>query len=560
MAVLAPERTHPAPAPSPVPAPRPTAPTRARTFRLADVSLRKKIIGSSLGAAALVLSMSGVAVWGTLSAADFAAETLEHDVRSEQVIGQMRLAFSQAQYLSTASLVAPTPQLAEQVLADRSASLAELTALAGEYRTELAPDPEAAALVADVETAVEDYLTAASATGELMTSGAGGDAEVGSLVAEMDAQAALIAEGLSAVAEIHADEAASGLEEMEATATTAVITAVVWSVVGAVVMVIGGVLIGRRVSRNAERLVRTTTAMASGDLTTMTDVTDRDELGQVARALDTAQEKLRALVAEASGTAQAVAAAAEQLSASGGSLRAATEGTSAQAGVVAAAAEQVSSNVRTVAAGADEMGASIREIAKNAAEAAEVAGQATGVAETTNETVAKLGTSSREIGEVVKVITTIAEQTNLLALNATIEAARAGEAGKGFAVVAGEVKELAQETARATEDIARRVDAIQVDTAGAVDAIAEISRIIGAINDYQLTIASAVEEQNATTDEMSRSITEAATGSGEIAGNITAVAASSAAANDTLVQLTAAAQELAGMSASLQNRLAQFSF
>ncbi|WP_454083768.1 methyl-accepting chemotaxis protein [Georgenia sp. Marseille-Q6866] len=499
-------------------------------------------------------------MWGTLSAADFATETLEHDVRSEEVTGQMRLAFSQAQFLGAASLLVATPQDAQSVLEERDAHLAELTALAEEYRAELAPNAEAAALVADVETAVEDYLEAAGATGELIGRGDGAGPEVGELVAEMDAQAVLISDDLSAVAEIHETESAKGLEEMEGTATTAIISAILWAAIGAVVMVAGGVLIGRRVSRNALQLVRTTTAMAAGDLTTATDITDRDELGQVAEALDAAQHKLRDLVAEASGTAQAVAAAAEQLSASSGTLRATTEGTSSQAGVVAAAAEQVSGNVRTVAAGADEMGASIREIAQNAAEAADVAAQATGVAETTNETVAKLGTSSREIGEVVKVITTIAEQTNLLALNATIEAARAGEAGKGFAVVAGEVKELAQETARATEDIARRVDAIQLDTASAVGAIAEISRIIGAINDYQLTIASAVEEQNATTDEMSRSIAEAATGSGEIAGNITAVAASSAAANDTLVQLTAAAQELAGMSASLQNRLAQFRF
>src|SRR5690606_21069933 len=140
-------------------------------------------------------------------------------------------------------------------------------------------------------------------------------------------------------------------------------------------------------------------------------------------------------------------------------------------------------------------------------------------------------------GNVVKVITSIAEQTNLLALNATIEAARAGEAGKGFAVVASEVKDLAQETAKATEDIARRVAAIQVDTVSAVEAIAEISTIIANINDYQLTIASAVEEQTATTNEMSRSVAEAATGSGEIAANISGVAIASETSNVVIADM-----------------------
>ncbi|MBD7952575.1 MULTISPECIES: methyl-accepting chemotaxis protein, partial [Oerskovia] len=203
---------------------------------------------------------------------------------------------------------------------------------------------------------------------------------------------------------------------------------------------------------------------------------------------------------------------------------ASSEETAAQSGVVAAAAEQVSQNVRTVAAGAEQMGASIREIAQNSNEAAKVANRATDRAASTNVTVQKLGTSSQEIGDVVKVITSIAEQTNLLALNATIEAARAGEAGKGFAVVASEVKELAQETAKATEDIARRVEAIQDDTSSAVGAIGEIADIIGRINDYQLTIASAVEEQTATTTEMSRGVQESATGASEIAGNITGIA------------------------------------
>jgi len=161
---------------------------------------------------------------------------------------------------------------------------------------------------------------------------------------------------------------------------------------------------------------------------------------------------------------------------------------------------------------------------------------------------------------VVKTISQIAAQTNLLALNATIEAARAGEAGKGFAVVASEVKDLAQETARATEEITRRVDAIQADTTGAVAAIGEISKIIASINDYQLTIASAVEEQTATTNEMSRSVTEAATGSGEIAANITGVATGAANSSEVLVQMGSSVDELAKMSADLRQRVAAFTY
>lgn len=201
-----------------------------------------------------------------------------------------------------------------------------------------------------------------------------------------------------------------------------------------------------------------------------------------------------------------------------------SEETATQAGVVSAASEQVSRNVEIVSTGAQQMLTSIREIARSANEAARVARSAVDVADNTNQTIGKLGESSLEIGKVIKVITTIAQQTNLLALNATIEAARAGEAGKGFAVVANEVKELAKATARATEEIGQRIETIQGDTRSAINAIGEVSKIINQINDISNVIAAAVEEQTATTNEISRNVGQAALGTTEIARNIAGVA------------------------------------
>jgi len=310
--------------------------------------------------------------------------------------------------------------------------------------------------------------------------------------------------------------------------------------------------------RKVDSMLAVVSAAAKGDLTQDVTVRGSDAIGQMGEGLELFLKDLRQSINSIGQTVANLTSASEELTAVSQQMTGNAEETATQANVVSAASEEVSKNVSVVATGSEEMLASIREISKSANEAARVAKNAVTVAEGTNSTISKLGESSLEIGKVIKVITSIAQQTNLLALNATIEAARAGEAGKGFAVVANEVKELAKETARATEEIGQKIEAIQGDTKAAVSAIAEISGIINQINDISNTIASAVEEQTATTNEIGRNVTEAAKGTTEIARNISGVAEAArettGGANDT----QKAARALSEMAAQMQTLVAKF--
>jgi len=317
--------------------------------------------------------------------------------------------------------------------------------------------------------------------------------------------------------------------------------------------------LSRYISASLKSILARAKAIAAGDLTRdEMKAEGDDELAELTTAINEMQFSLHRVIQSMRGTAEQVAAASEELSATSQQITANSEETTAQAKVVSEAGGQVNTNLQTVASGAEEMNSTIGEIAKSATEAARIAGEAVAAAESANRTVSLLGDSSVEIGKVIEVITSIAQQTNLLALNATIEAARAGEAGKGFAVVANEVKELAKQTAKATEEIKQKITVIRENTGGAVAAIGGIKGVIDKISHISTEIATAVEEQSATTSEMARNVSEAAKGASTISDNIEGVARAAQDTSTNVTQAQTASEHLAKMANQLRDQVSRF--
>jgi len=305
----------------------------------------------------------------------------------------------------------------------------------------------------------------------------------------------------------------------------------------------------REIAHGIERL-------GAGDLTV--EIQSRSEKDLVAKNFHTAVASLRATIRHMEAAAVALAGASDELGGVSQQMGGNADSTSQKAQSAAAAADQMSLSMQAVASSTEEMTASVRDVARNAAEAARVATDAVQVAASTHVIVTKLSDSSVEIGDVIKVINSIAEQTNLLALNATIEAARAGDAGKGFAVVAHEVKELAKATAKATEDIEKKIATIQDDARGAVDSINKISTIIAQVNDIQSSIARTVHEQASTTGNIGRNVSEAARSTSDIAQNISSVAAAAQGTASGAQQTQSSASRLSRMATDLRAQVGCF--
>ena len=529
--------------------------TRSLATIAGRVGLRGRLLGAILLVALTTLGVGAVGVSRMAHLSDQAEQVYADGAVPLDGVRQLQALWFELQAYSARtsipSLPADTLASSVQGIATTSQELAAESAAVGDMP-----------LSAEARTAFESFEAASAdytATVAKLQQNAGLDSATSvTLIKQLGVDQAAIDQALDTATAAAQSAATTTVQEARDAYVSARTLTLLIIGLGLAVSVVLALLIVRSVMAPVQRVREVLDQVAGGDLSVRAGETGGAELGEVARSLDTTLDSLSDVLRLVGNSAGRLASASQALNTGAAAIADNARTATGQADVVVASAGDVAASVDTVATGSSQMEAAIREISQNASEASRVAGQAVTVAENTTRTVGKLGDSSQEIATVVKLINGIAEQTNLLALNATIEAARAGEAGKGFAVVASEVKELAQETARATEDISQRVQAIQADTAGAVQAIGEISSVIGQINDYQATIAAAVEEQTATTNEMNRNVAEAAGSSQDIARAITGLASGAQETNARVTEAQESATELSRMSGDLQSAVRRF--
>jgi methyl-accepting chemotaxis protein len=550
------------------------------------ISLKTKMIGTVIMLAALAVVLAGVGVSSLSSIHRAASEANEASTKLELAFtAQVELV---TWFRSTETLIRAdaTPEIVAQGRKDADGAYKRLTTGLNQLSDALVTT-EGRSLMARIKDLIAQYRGIETKADQLYDQHQNDD-----LLKAMHSGATIDNQILDLLTQIVTrNDETQGKANDRADRTYDEASTLLWGVSAGGILVflaLGLWVIVVGVSRPLDGVTRAMTAVAGGDLDAeVPGLGQGDEIGRLAAALDTfkrnglerremaadrerqqkaaVEEKRRTMNQLADGFESSVRAVVEALSQAVTQLQADAQGLSAtadqtnrQAVAVAAAAEQATSNVQTVAAATEELSSSVNEISRQVSESSRIAGVAVDEANKTNVTVAGLSEAAQKIGEVVGLINNIASQTNLLALNATIEAARAGEAGKGFAVVASEVKNLANQTAKATDDIQGQVGQMQAVTGTAVDAIKGITGTIQRMSEITTTIASAVEEQGAATREIARNVQQASTGTREVSSNISGVTQAAGETGHMAGSVLGAAKELSRQTDRLRQEVDAF--